>query len=80
MPTLEADNKFWDPLPGIFDFTLKFEETMMEIAPSGINLALLSVFVDRFRHVPVYVRSSALLGAKMVCCSSQPPKLQFLIF
>lgn len=66
MSTLAADRNFWDPLHDIFDFSLKFEEIILEIVPSIIGLVLFLVFANRFRLQPVYIRTSPLLSAKLV--------------
>ncbi|KAJ4151579.1 hypothetical protein LMH87_012269 [Akanthomyces muscarius] len=66
MSTLAADRNFWDPLEGIFDFSLKFEEAVLQLIPSGISLAFFPIFAYRYRHDPIYVRSSPLLWAKLL--------------
>ncbi|KAM3557228.1 hypothetical protein ARSEF4850_005179 [Beauveria asiatica] len=66
MSTLPADGNFWDPLEGIFDFSLTFEEIALQLIPSGISLAYFPIFVCRYRHDPVYVRSSPLLWTKLI--------------
>lgn len=66
MSTLAADSNFWDPLHDIFDFSLKFEEVILEIVPSIIGLILFLVFAHRYRLQPVYIRTSPLLSAKLV--------------
>ncbi|OAA80139.1 ABC multidrug transporter [Akanthomyces lecanii RCEF 1005] len=66
MSTLAADRNFWDPLEGIFDFSLKFEEAVLQLIPSGISLAFFPFFAYRCRHDPIYVRSSPLLWAKLL--------------
>ncbi|KAJ6781974.1 hypothetical protein PWT90_01260 [Aphanocladium album] len=67
MSTLPADRKVWNPLEDMFDFSLKFEEVALQLIPSGISLAFLPIFAYRYRNEPIYVRSSPLLWAKLVC-------------
>lgn len=71
MSTLAADRNFWDPLLDVFDFSLKFEEVILEIIPSIIGIILFLVFANRYRLEPVYIRTSPLLWIKLVS-HSQP--------
>ena len=66
MSTLAADRNFWDPLEDIFDFSLKFEEAVLQLIPAGISLSFFPIFAYRYRHDPAYIRSSPLLWAKLV--------------
>lgn len=61
-----ADGAFWAPISSIFDFTLKFEETIFDIAVSSV-VAIFAVFL--FRHYykqPVVARGGILLWTKLV--------------
>ncbi|KAJ3496535.1 hypothetical protein NLG97_g2588 [Lecanicillium saksenae] len=70
MATLAADRHFWDPLADVFDFSLTFQESMLQIVPSIVGVALFPVFFFRFRNEPVYVRSSPMLWAKLMPCAA----------
>lgn len=61
-----ADQRFWAPLPAIFDFSLTFEQVVMEILPSTVVIALSPLVYLHYRKKPVYVRASPLLWAKLV--------------
>ncbi|TQV97095.1 ABC multidrug transporter [Cordyceps javanica] len=65
MSTLAADRNFWDPLLSVFDFSLKFEQVILEIVPSIIGILLFLVLVNRYRLKPVYIRTSPLLWIKL---------------
>lgn len=61
-----ADMRFWGPISHIFDFTLKFEETIFGIALSSIVVAALPfVLYYRLRR-PLQARNGLLLAAKLV--------------
>ncbi len=66
MATPAEDQPFWAPVMGINDFTLKFEESILQILPSGLVIAMLPVAMFHYWKQPVYVRSSPLLWVKLV--------------
>ncbi|EGX88251.1 ABC multidrug transporter [Cordyceps militaris CM01] len=65
MSTLAADRNFWDPLLDIFDFSLKFEQVILEIIPSIFGIILFLVFANRYRLEPVCIRTTSLLWIKL---------------
>ncbi|KAJ3492948.1 hypothetical protein NLG97_g5041 [Lecanicillium saksenae] len=65
MTAFTADSLFWDPLMAIFDFTLRFEEIILQLMPSALAIGACIVWYNHYRHEPVYVRSSPLLWAKI---------------
>lgn len=69
MANFSADNAFWPPLPGISDLTLKFEETVLELTPSSLIIALSPVVIAQNLQQPVQVRRSPLLWIKLVSLS-----------
>ncbi|OAA75848.1 ABC multidrug transporter [Akanthomyces lecanii RCEF 1005] len=66
MATRAEDQPFWAPIMGIFDFTLKFEESILQILPSGLVIAMLPFAIFHYWNQPVYVRSSPLLWVKLI--------------
>ncbi|KAJ3496582.1 hypothetical protein NLG97_g2553 [Lecanicillium saksenae] len=69
MASPAADQRFWAPQRAIFDFSLTFEQVVMEILPSAIVIAFSPLVYFKYRKEPVYVRSSPLLWAKLVMSS-----------
>lgn len=68
MPTVgSSDSVLWPPLRGLYDVTLKFEETFANILPSAAIAALSPVILFHYARQPVYVRHSPLLWIKLVC-------------
>lgn len=65
------DQAFWPPLPGIFDLTLKFEETVFGLAPSSIITALYPFLIAHYSDEPVYVRRTWHLWTKVVRCQDR---------
>ncbi|XWX02281.1 hypothetical protein V2A60_010317 [Cordyceps javanica] len=65
MAAFTSDHLFWDPLVYIFDFTLRFEEIILQLIPSVLAIGACVVWYNHYRHEPVYIRSSALLWAKV---------------
>ncbi|TQV92257.1 ABC multidrug transporter [Cordyceps javanica] len=59
------EQPFWAPIARIFDFTLKFEETILQILPSRVVIAILPAAMFYYWRQPVYVRGSPLLWAKV---------------
>lgn len=66
MAVVTADSAFWDPLVYLFDFTLRFEEIILQLMPSALAIGACLIWYNHYRHEPVYVRSSPLLWAKIV--------------
>ncbi|KAJ3493276.1 hypothetical protein NLG97_g4832 [Lecanicillium saksenae] len=60
-----ADGAFWAPIASIFDFTLKFEETIFGIAVSAVVLLLAPFIFWHYFKKPVYARGGILLGIKL---------------
>ncbi|OAQ95889.1 hypothetical protein LLEC1_01632 [Akanthomyces lecanii] len=52
MATLPEDQPFWAPITGIFDFTLKFEESILQILPSSLVIAMLPVAMFHYWKQP----------------------------
>ncbi|KAJ3490415.1 hypothetical protein NLG97_g5784 [Lecanicillium saksenae] len=75
MPKLDTDSHFWDPVLEYFDFTLAFEETILQLVPSCLSLLITPLFLLHYQHEPVYVRQSPLLWAKVVSFLSAPTPL-----
>ncbi|OAR01944.1 hypothetical protein LLEC1_02922 [Akanthomyces lecanii] len=70
MAVVTADSLFWDPLVSLFDFTLRFEEIILQLIPSALAIGACSVWYNRYRHEPVYIRSSPLLWAKIIAVTA----------
>lgn len=64
--TAELDRSSWAPIAAIFDFTLKFEQVVLGIAPSASFTALAPFVFFYYSHEPLYVRWSLLLWLKLV--------------
>lgn len=64
---LPQDGSIWPSGFPIFDFTLKFEETILEMLPSSGFLFFGSAAYIYYRQQPVYIRHSPLLWLKLVC-------------
>ncbi|KAJ2976534.1 hypothetical protein NQ176_g4897 [Zarea fungicola] len=62
---LPTDGSFWPKYFPIFDFSLTFEETILQILPSGSFIFFASAIVLYYRQKPVRIRRSALLWAKL---------------
>ncbi|OAA75510.1 ABC transporter [Akanthomyces lecanii RCEF 1005] len=63
--SLPTDSYWWPPAFQIFDFSLKFEETMFEILPSSSFLFFGAATYLYYRCQPVYIRDSLLLWIKL---------------
>lgn len=68
--SLPMDKSFWPLRRTIFDFTLKFEESMFEIFPSSLFLLLGIPTYVYYSKKPVYLRNGLLLWLKLVCAAS----------
>ncbi|KAJ6783680.1 hypothetical protein PWT90_08146 [Aphanocladium album] len=63
---LPGDNTWWPVAFPIFDFTLKFEETMFEILPSSLFLVCGIVAFFYYHRQPVYIHDGPLLWLKLI--------------
>ncbi|KAJ2968541.1 hypothetical protein NQ176_g9129 [Zarea fungicola] len=61
-----ADRAFWPPIPSLFDFTLKFEESIFTIAPSAVALIFIPCMIVYYLRKEVVVRRSQLLWFKLL--------------
>ncbi|OAR05900.1 hypothetical protein LLEC1_02682 [Akanthomyces lecanii] len=66
MSTVSADDAFLGKLRGISDFTLKFEETVLDLSPSCLLIVLAPVAAIYYLQQPVHVRRSPLLWIKLL--------------
>lgn len=66
MANVSADNAFWPLLPNVLDLTLKFEETVLDLTPSSLVIALTPIVIGQHLQQPVQVRRSPLLWIKLV--------------
>ncbi|KAJ6788849.1 hypothetical protein PWT90_07001 [Aphanocladium album] len=64
--SLPTDGLFWPFNSPVFDFSLKFEETILEILPSSSFLLFAAGTYLYYLQQPVYVRHSLLLWLKLV--------------
>ncbi|KAJ2979045.1 hypothetical protein NQ176_g3481 [Zarea fungicola] len=60
-----TDGSFWPESFPFFDFSLTFEETILQILPSGSFILFASALVLYYRQRPVCIRHSALLWVKL---------------
>lgn len=60
------DESFWPESFPIFDFTLKFEETILQILPSGSFVFFASALILYYYQRPVRIHRSGLLWLKLV--------------
>lgn len=63
---LPGDDLWWPTAFPIFDFTLKFEETVFEILPSSLFLVFGLAAYVYYRRRPVYIHDGPLLWLKLV--------------
>ncbi|KAJ6789065.1 hypothetical protein PWT90_00367 [Aphanocladium album] len=71
MATPTSDQAFWPPVRAIFDLTLRFEESILNLIPSSIIIASAPVLVIHYRKNPAYVQhAGALLWAKLAVVAS----------
>jgi uncharacterized membrane protein YhdT len=63
---MEADNHFGPDLPGIFDFTLLFEQSILSLLPTCLFIVLASWRVSQLFSRPQRAKESYLLWAKLV--------------
>ncbi|EGX92389.1 ABC multidrug transporter, putative [Cordyceps militaris CM01] len=67
MASAGADSAFWGRLPGrVGDLTLKFQESVLDLAPSCLLLVLAPVAAISYLQQPVHVRRSPLLWIKLI--------------
>ncbi|KAJ3494922.1 hypothetical protein NLG97_g3760 [Lecanicillium saksenae] len=64
--SLPTDGLFWASNPPIFDFSLKFEESIFELLPSSFFIFFGAFTYLYYLQQPVYVRQSALLWLKLL--------------
>ncbi|OAA76055.1 ABC transporter [Akanthomyces lecanii RCEF 1005] len=62
---LSMDNFFWPSVFQILDFTLKFEETILEIVPASSFLLIGALVYLHYRRQPTYIRDGPLLFLKI---------------
>ncbi|KAJ6783563.1 hypothetical protein PWT90_09492 [Aphanocladium album] len=62
---LSMDNVVWPSVFQILDFTLKFEETILEIVPSSLFLLVGILVCLHYRRQPIYIRDGPLLFVKL---------------
>lgn len=79
MASEAADQAFWPPIASIFDFTLKFEESIFTIAPSGVAIIFTACMLFYYSRERTLVRNGLLLWLKLVSRhavtqGSAPPK------
>ena len=76
---MDHDNSFGPPFPGLFDFTLLFEQSMLLLLPACIFivLAALRIYVLWKRRASLQMTQGPILWAKLVRASSNnySPKL-----
>ncbi|KAJ6783564.1 hypothetical protein PWT90_09493 [Aphanocladium album] len=65
MSAFTADSVFWGPLVHLFDFTLRFEEIILQLVPSALAICASIAWYSHYRHEPAHIRRSPLLWAKM---------------
>ncbi|KAJ6785368.1 hypothetical protein PWT90_04529 [Aphanocladium album] len=65
MTSAGADGATWPPLRNIYDLTLKFEETVLDLAPSCLLIVLAPIAGFCYLQRPVQVRRSPLLWVKL---------------
>lgn len=61
-----ADQAFWPPIASIFDFTLKFEESIFTIAPSAVAIIFIACMLFYYLRQPTLVRNGLLFWLKLV--------------
>lgn len=73
-PWFEAasDHAFGPQFKDKFDFTLKFEHTILAIVPATIFVAAAPVFFFLYQNSPNVVRPGKLLLVKLVSCAILP--------
>lgn len=64
--TTGADNAFGPRTGSSFDFTLKFDDTVLNILPSVIMICATPVFIAYYRKQKQVILVSALLWCKLV--------------
>ncbi|OAR02281.1 hypothetical protein LLEC1_06609 [Akanthomyces lecanii] len=62
---LPMDSSFWPSTFPLFDFSLRFEESILEILPSSCFIFFGSATCLYYLQQPIYVRKSALLWLKL---------------
>ncbi|OAR00032.1 hypothetical protein LLEC1_00475 [Akanthomyces lecanii] len=65
MASEARDQAFWPPIASIFDFTLKFEESVSTIAPSGIAIVSIACMLFYYLRKHTLVRNGLLLWLKL---------------
>lgn len=62
-----ADNVFWPHGFPIFDFSLVFEESILQILPSSSFILFGPAIILHYRQTNARIRQNKLLWTKVVC-------------
>lgn len=62
-----SDNGFGPQLGSRFDFTLRFEQSILGIAPNALFLVLAPCYIYSYMRRPACARNGIFLWAKLVC-------------
>jgi hypothetical protein len=62
----QADNHFGPQLPGVFDFTILFEQSILSLLPTCIFILLTPLRISTLIHHDSIVRSRKLFWSKQV--------------
>lgn len=68
----QADHWFWPVALPIFDFSLKFEETILQLLPSCSFLLFASATFLYYWNTKARIRRSRLLWTKLVGAADSP--------
>jgi ATP-binding cassette subfamily C (CFTR/MRP) protein 1 len=69
------DDDFGPHMPGVFDFTILFEQSILSLLPSVLFVLLMSWRVAYLHRRPQRVSAGPLLWVKMVSMSSATPRV-----
>lgn len=61
-----ADSYFWEPIASLFDFTLKFEETIFSLVVSSLVVAASPTIIRHYFRQTIVARDGLLFWAKLV--------------
>lgn len=61
-----SDNHFGPHLPGVFDFTILFEQSILSLLPTALFILVASIRVNTLISRPNAVFSGSLLWLKLV--------------